>query len=117
MERLPREPSRLLHFLQGGLQTNQAGALSPAFYSHPMSLTRIFAVCSTAFSLSLPVIALAAPKNPNTDWFRDAKYGTFMHFLPADANGLKLVEKFDVAALANQLEKAGAGYFVLTLGQ
>jgi dienelactone hydrolase len=59
----------------------------------------------------------AVPQNPNTDWFRDAKFGVFMHFLPRGASGLDLVEKFDVDALANQLETAGARYFVLTLGQ
>jgi alpha-L-fucosidase len=40
-----------------------------------------------------------------------------MHFLPGDAKGLALVEKFDVTALANQLEDMGARYFVITLGQ
>lgn len=59
----------------------------------------------------------AEPGNPNTDWFRDARYGFFMHFLPASAEGLALVEQFDVQALAGQLERAGAKYFVLTLGQ
>jgi hypothetical protein len=59
----------------------------------------------------------AEPNNPNTDWFRDAHYGIFMHFLPGDAKGLALVEAFDAAALARQLEAAGAKYFVLTLGQ
>ncbi|MGA2661564.1 MAG: hypothetical protein ABSH34_29125 [Verrucomicrobiota bacterium] len=61
--------------------------------------------------------ATAAPQNPDTDWFRDSRYGVFMHFLPGDANGLALVERFDVQSLANQLEEAGARYFVLTLGQ
>lgn len=60
-------------------------------------------------------LVLAA--NANLDWFQEAKYGVFMHFLPGDANGLALVEKFDVDALARQLESAGAKYFVLTLGQ
>jgi hypothetical protein len=67
--------------------------------------------------LLLPWRSQAAPNNPNTDWFKDAKYGVFMHFLPGDAKGLALVEKFDVEALANQLEAMGAKYFVLTLGQ
>ena len=71
------------------------------------------------FSVLLGVAwsAAAVPQNPNTDWFRDAKYGVFMHFLPADAGGLALVEKFDAEVLADQLQKAGAKYFVLTLGQ
>lgn len=61
--------------------------------------------------------AHASPKNPNTDWFQQAGYGAFMHFLPGDANGLAQVEQFDVKALADQLEAMGAKYFVLTLGQ
>jgi hypothetical protein len=40
-----------------------------------------------------------------------------MHFLPGDAAGLDLVEKFDVEALAKQLAAMGAKYFVITLGQ
>jgi hypothetical protein len=40
-----------------------------------------------------------------------------MHFLPSGESGLKLVDKFDVQALAGQLHEIGAKYFVLTLGQ
>jgi glycosidase len=53
----------------------------------------------------------------NTDWLRNAGYGVFMHFLPGDAKGLALMDKFDVEALARQLESLGAKYFVITLGQ
>jgi lysophospholipase L1-like esterase/alpha-L-fucosidase len=59
----------------------------------------------------------AATHHSDTDWFRDAKYGVFMHFLPGDAAGLARVREFDVEHLARQLESAGARYFVLTLGQ
>ncbi|MBN1125164.1 MAG: right-handed parallel beta-helix repeat-containing protein [Sedimentisphaerales bacterium] len=60
----------------------------------------------------------AAKTGPHkTDWFKNAHYGVFMHFLPADAQGLAQVNHFDVDALAAQLESVGAGYFVLTLGQ
>jgi hypothetical protein len=55
--------------------------------------------------------------NPNTDWLRDAHYGVLMHFLPHDARSLALVDQFDVAALAGQLESIGAKYLVFTLGQ
>ena len=55
--------------------------------------------------------------DPHTDWFRDARYGVFVHFLPEDAGGLARVRDFDVETLARQLESAGAGYLVLTLGQ
>jgi hypothetical protein len=49
----------------------------------------------------------AVPNNQNTDWFKEAKYGVFMHFLPADARGLSLVERFDSENLAKQLEQVG----------
>jgi dienelactone hydrolase len=61
--------------------------------------------------------AAASPQNPNTDWFKAAQYGVFMHFLPGDAKTLALVEQFDVQSLTRQLERMGAKYFVLTLGQ
>ena len=69
----------------------------------------------------------AATVNKNrTDWFQQAKWGVFMHYmadtvLKGDAitvdNWNKAVDSFDVKALADQLASAGAGYFVLTLGQ
>jgi len=59
----------------------------------------------------------AADTRNHTDWFRDAGFGVFMHFLPGDAQGLQRGQEFDVEALADQLEAAGARYFVLTLGQ
>ncbi len=67
--------------------------------------------------LLLAFSAQADPTNPNADWFREAKYGIFMHFLPGDPKSFALIEQFDVSALAAQLEKAGAKYFVITLGQ
>ncbi len=70
-----------------------------------------------AMEFLVSLAAVASPYNPNTDWFKDAKLGVFMHFLPADRQGLALVDRFDVDALARQLQAAGAGYFVITLGQ
>jgi len=61
-----------------------------------------------------------------TDWFKEAKWGAFMHYM-ADTvlKGDQLtvekwnaaVDAFDVNGLADQLASVGAGYFVLTLGQ
>ena len=59
----------------------------------------------------------ASPNNSNTDWFKEARTGVFMHFLPADPQGLARVKDFDAEALARQLEAMGAKYLVLTLGQ
>jgi alpha-L-fucosidase len=60
---------------------------------------------------------VADPHNPNTDWFRNARYGIFMHFLPSDSNTFALVDQFDTENLARQIQDAGAKYFVVTLGQ
>ncbi len=72
---------------------------------------------AACFLLSLSWPVQAVPNNPNADWFKDAKYGVFMHFLPGDAKGLALVKEFDVQGLSRQLETLGAKYFVITLGQ
>ena len=66
------------------------------------------------------------PENHRTDWFKNAKWGVFMHYmadtvLKGDAltveNWNKTVDAFDAKGLTEQLASAGAGYFVLTLGQ
>ena len=59
----------------------------------------------------------SAPTEHDTDWFKDAKYGAFMHFLPGNARQLEQVKAFDVKTVAAQLEAIGARYFVITLGQ
>ncbi len=76
-------------------------------------------ICLTALCLVIGEVSApsAADSVKNTDWFKDAQYGVFTHFLPGDAQGLALVNEFDVQALAGQLETLGAKYFVLTLGQ
>ena len=61
--------------------------------------------------------ASAADKSPQTDWFKEARIGAFMHFLPGNAEQFAKVNDFDVEALARQLEDMGAKYFVFTLGQ
>ncbi|MGA2865286.1 MAG: hypothetical protein ABSF95_12490 [Verrucomicrobiota bacterium] len=71
----------------------------------------------SALLLALTCSTQAELSNPNTDWFSQAKYGVFVHFLPSGKAGLKQVEQFDVKALAGQLEEMGPGYLVLTLGQ
>jgi hypothetical protein len=62
-------------------------------------------------------VMIASANSKDTDWFKEARYGAFMHFLPGDAQGLALVERFDVEALARQLQAMGVKYFVITLGQ
>jgi hypothetical protein len=66
----------------------------------------------------------------NTDWFLQAKWGVFFHyladlFLPEEvwkaeagvAAWNHLVEGFDVDGLAEQVAELGAGYVFLTVGQ
>jgi hypothetical protein len=80
---------------------------------------------------ALETVTLAAEntkpaKHHRTDWFKEAKWGVFMHYM-ADTvlkgdqltveEWNKAVDAFDVNGLAEQLASTGAGYFVLTLGQ
>ena len=64
----------------------------------------------------------------NTDWFRDARWGVFFHYLADTASNKTPMDEyvdewnhridgFDVVGLAAQLAEVKAGYFVLTLGQ
>ena len=57
----------------------------------------------------------------NTDWFRDAKWGVFMHYLGTPEESAddwnRRIDGFDVDALAAQLAELGAGYFFITIGQ
>ncbi len=56
-----------------------------------------------------------------TDWFYEAKWGVFVHYLTSADTTVeqwnKRVDAFDVAGLAAQLESMGAPYCVITLGQ
>lgn len=72
-------------------------------------------LCVTAIAAAALACA-AGDKNPATDWMPQAKVGAFMHFLPG-ADTYPLVDKFDVAAVTQQLVDSGARYFIFTLGQ
>lgn len=72
--------------------------------------------------------ATAQPTDPaakgRTDWFKDARWGVFTHYMadtvlenPTVEEWNKAVDSFDVKAMADRLEKMGAGYYVITLGQ
>lgn len=50
-------------------------------------------------------------------WFKAAKYGAFVHFLPSGAEYQKTVDGFDVEAFADRMVQAGAAYVFLSLGQ
>ena len=80
-------------------------------------------------ALQLAVAGAETPKPAElhrADWLKQAKWGAFMHYmgdtvLKGDQQTLEnwnqAVNTFDVTGLASQLASAGAGYFVLTLGQ
>lgn len=58
-------------------------------------------------------------------WLREARWGVFVHFLAEHNLGQpitpdqwnQLVDGFDVECLADQLQTAGAGYLIFTIGQ
>jgi hypothetical protein len=56
-----------------------------------------------------------------TDWFKEAKWGVFTHYLTTqdvsadDWN--RRVDAFDVNRLAEQIESVGAKYYFITIGQ
>jgi hypothetical protein len=63
-----------------------------------------------------------------TDWFKNAKWGVFVHFLADQASASmptrltvdewnQRVDAFDVDGLARQLSSVGAGYLGITTGQ
>ncbi len=67
-------------------------------------------------------------RSPRVEWFKEAKWGVFMHFLgapPSSGGGAELdaeawnrrVDGFDVEGLAVQLRKIRARYFFITLRQ
>jgi len=72
-------------------------------------------VCCMVIVSSLGAAGAAEAKD-RTAWFMRANYGVMMHFL-VGADTFDLVSKFDVDALAHQLEEVGAGHFLITLGQ
>lgn len=57
----------------------------------------------------------------NTDWFRDARWGVFTHYLTDSQTSAEewnaQVDAFDVEGLARQLAEIGAPYYFITLGQ
>ncbi len=74
--------------------------------------------------------AQAQPHNPNTDWFKQAGYGVFVHYLydlqnaPGEIQSLgrqtswdECVGEFDAKAFADQIAQTGAGYVIFTMHQ
>ena len=63
----------------------------------------------------------AKRRQHRTDWFRDARWGVFTHYLggvdeSAEAWNRR-IDGFDVKGLADQLQAIGTKYYFITLGQ
>ena len=72
--------------------------------------------------MDTPVEADSIPwQRADTDWFRDCRWGVFIHYLTGVATTAdewnRRVDAFDVSALADQLASVGAPYLGFTLGQ
>jgi hypothetical protein len=50
-------------------------------------------------------------------WFRQARYGIFVHYLPSGPAFNEAVVSFNVEKFADQIAQTGAGYVIFTLGQ
>ncbi len=59
----------------------------------------------------------AHAQNRRAEWFKDAKFGVFIHFLGGGPEWAEQVNAFDVDQLAKQIEETKAGYLIFTLGQ
>ncbi len=57
----------------------------PLLWMFPMNANRM-QLANLSASDAVPATSLASSP-ANTDWFRDAQYGVFLHFLPGDAEG------------------------------
>ena len=84
--------------------------------------------CLTPLFCAALACALASAAQPageaaktRSDWFKDAQWGVFTHYLTGANMSAeewnKRVDSFDVKALAGQLEASGCKYYFLTLGQ
>jgi alpha-L-fucosidase len=92
-----------------------------------MKIARV--MLSVAVLISMSGVCLGAEeakpmKGQRTTWFKNAKWGVFTHYMAdtvlQDATvetWNEAVNNFDVQGLAEQLKAAGAGYYIITLGQ
>ncbi len=79
-------------------------------------MTHRVAVVAAALVLHAS-LGSAQPAPSRADWLKEARFGVFMHVLPASADDLAKLERFDAEGLATQIASAGGRYLVLTLGQ
>ena len=77
--------------------------------------------CVWCVAMACGIAGAADPSTERTQWFREAKWGVFTHYLTGDATTPeewnRAVAGFDVNRLASDVASTGAGYYVITLGQ
>lgn len=92
--------------------------------------SRVCPVVVSAILLVSPCWAQSELRNPNTDWFQEAGYGVFVHYLAGLQNNAEAinslgretswdscVDEFDTERFTETMEKVGAGYVVFTVMQ
>ena len=58
-----------------------------------------------------------SPREEGKKWFKEAKFGVFVHYLGGGPTWNERVESFDVEKFAEQIQQTSAGYVIFTLGQ
>lgn len=58
-----------------------------------------------------------SPREKGREWFGEAKFGVFIHYLGGGDDWNDKVNSFDVEGFAEQIARTKAGYVVFTLGQ
>lgn len=87
-------------------------------------------LAAPALCVLLCAPAWGEPMNPNTDWFRKAGYGVFVHYLVGLQNNREqihslgkqtswdeCVREFDTERFADTMAEVGAGYVIFTVMQ
>ncbi len=95
-----------------------------------MEYFRMRCALAAALAVLAPLAAGAESQHPNTDWFQQAGYGVFVHYLaslqnnPEKVHSLgketswdECVRDFDTERFADAMAEAGAGYVIFTVMQ
>ena len=109
---------------KGALQQTDVIAANGIIHTSAMALLPKGSLTPRNVKIAYP---LAAKVN-RAQWMQEAKWGTMTHYLSdwqARAGGFQMsidkwnemVDNFDVEGLADQLQKVGAKYHILTIGQ
>lgn len=89
---------------------------------------RCLLIALASLALGLASSVRAEMNSDRADWMREARFGVMTHFLHdwimtgrseemTPENWNRLVDGFDVEAVANQLKEVGASYYLISIGQ